>query len=127
MKINLKKKEPELQKASADTEKLMKHLTVEKADAEKTQTVVAKDEVEATKGALEAQKIADEAESAVADANIKLAETLAEVSKLKKEHLTEIKSLLKPPGACRVVLAGVVILNNDFVKAKGEIVITTNE
>lgn len=40
MKINLKKKEPELQKASTDTEKLMKHLTVEKADAEKTQAIV---------------------------------------------------------------------------------------
>jgi hypothetical protein len=46
---------------------------------------------------------------------------------LKKEHLTEIKSLLKPPGACRTVLAGVVILNSDFVKSKGEIIIGTNE
>lgn len=65
---------------------------------------------------MEAKKIADEAEAAVAEANTKLAETLAEVSKLKKEHLTEIKSLLKPPNATRFTLAGVVILNADFIK-----------
>lgn len=47
---------------------------------------------------------------------------MAKVKELKKEHLTEIKSLSSPPEAIRVVLAGVVILNTDLVKKVGEII-----
>lgn len=61
--------------------------------------------------AAEAQKLAEEAAASVADANRILAETLAEVQKLKKEHLVEIKSLGSPPTAVKVTLGGVVILN----------------
>jgi dynein heavy chain len=50
--------------------------------------------------------------------------TLSKVRDLKKEHLTEIKSLSSPPEAVRVVLAGVVIMNTDHVKKVGEIIMT---
>lgn len=60
-----------------------------------------------------------EAEAAVADANTKLQITLAEVSKLKKEHITEIKALGSPPQGVKVTLAGCVILLMDYIKSKG--------
>lgn len=43
-------------------------------------------------------------------------ETLQDVSKLKKEHLIEIKSLGKPPKPVIIILTGVVILNLDTLK-----------
>ena len=48
--------------------------------------------------------------------------TLSKVRDLKKEHLVEVKSLGSPPEAVRVVLAGVVILNTDYIRRNGEIV-----
>lgn len=47
----------------------MGHLKIEKAEADATQKIVAIEEVEATKQQREAEKLASEAESAVADAN----------------------------------------------------------
>jgi len=102
--------QPELEKASAETEKMMAKLSVDKAEADATQKVVAVQEAEATKQEQEARRLAAEAEAAVADANRSLELTLAEVSKLKKEHLVEIKSLGSPPNAVKVTLGGVVIL-----------------
>jgi dynein heavy chain len=68
--------------------------------------------------------LAQKAEAAVAEANNSLAATLAKVSELKKEHLVEVKSLGTPPEAVKITLAGVVILNTDYIKKIGEIIIT---
>lgn len=68
--------------------------------------------------------MAEKAEAAVAEANKSLAATLAKVSELKKEHLVEVKSLGTPPEAVKITLAGVVILNTDYIKKVGEIIIT---
>ena len=54
--------------------------------------------------------------------------TLAEVKKLKKEHLNEIKALSNPPLVIRVVLGGVVILLQDNIKKNGgQIIIKTTD
>jgi len=42
--------------------------------------------------------------------------TLLEVQKLRKEHLVEIKSLISPPKAVRIILGGVVILLSESIK-----------
>lgn len=49
-------------------------------------------------------------------ANIELEATLQEVSKLKKDHIVEVKSLVAPPKAVKVILGGVVILLQDWIK-----------
>lgn len=67
------------------------------------------------------------AEAAVADANRSLELTIVEVQKLRKEHLVEIKSLGSPPLAVKVTLAGVVILNTDYIKKNGEIIMSAKE
>lgn len=51
---------------------------------------------------------------------------MLKVKELQKEHLVEIKSSVSPPEVVRVVLAGVVILNTDFIKKNGEIVYINN-
>lgn len=79
MRIILKDMQPELEKASIETEKMMQKLSVDKAEADTTQKVVSVEEAQATKQAAEATKLAEEAEASVADANRSLAETLAEV------------------------------------------------
>lgn len=51
-----------------------------------------------------------------------------EVKKLKKDHLVEIKSLGSPPNAVKVTLAGVVVLNTDYIKQNGgEIIMKAKE
>lgn len=67
----------------------------------------------------EANKLAREAELAVADANESLAKTLDEVKKLKKEHLVEIKSFTNPSDVIVIVLQAVIILVLDKIKEKG--------
>ena len=53
---------------------------------------------------------------------------MAEVKKLKKDHLNEIKSLANPPSVIRVVLGGVVVLLSDRLKANNaQIVIKTTD
>lgn len=60
----------------------------------------------------------------MAEANNSLAATLIKVSELKKEHLVEVKSLGTPPEAVKITLAGVVIMNTDYIKKVGEIIVT---
>jgi len=53
---------------------------------------------------------------------------LAEVKKLKKDHLNEIRALANPPNVIKVVLGGIVILLQDQIKkVGGQIVIKTVE
>lgn len=59
------------------------------------------------------------AEQSVEEANRSLEATLAEVSKLKKDHLVEVKSLPNPPRACVIILGGMVCLLADVIKKGG--------
>ena len=69
MKIRLAKMEPELKKASEETEKMLDSLKIDKAAADETQRVVSIEEAEASKQEQEARKLAAEAEASVAEAN----------------------------------------------------------
>lgn len=54
--------------------------------------------------------------------------TLAEVFKLKKDHLVEVKALPNPPRACITVLGGMVVMLADYIKdAGGEIIMRNIE
>ena len=51
---------------------------------------------------------------------------MAEVKKLKKDHLNEIKALANPPVVIKVVMGGIVILLQDQIKkVGGQVVIKT--
>ena len=72
MQITLTEMQPELEKASIETEKLMEKLTVDKAEAEEVQKVVSEEEKIANVQKAEATALATEAEEAVAEANTSL-------------------------------------------------------
>lgn len=46
----------------------------------------------------------------MAEANKKLAAAIAEVAKLKKNHIDEVRSLKTPPAASKIILGGMCIL-----------------
>lgn len=119
MRKVLKLMQPELEKSSEETEKMMVKLKVEKEEASEKQKQVAKDEMEASKQAAEARELARDAEQKVADANIILEKTLAEVKKLRKDHLVEVRSFTTPSEVVRLVCQALVILNIDSIKKKG--------
>ncbi len=90
------------------------------------QIVVSAEEKIANEQKAEASALAAEAEASVAEANASLEVTLAEVKKLKKDHLNEIKAFTNPAIVIRVVLGGIVILLQDKIKAAGgQVVIKT--
>ena len=104
----------------------MEKLTVDKAQAEEVQVVVAAEEKIANAQKAEASALAAEAEASVAEANETLEITLTEVKKLKKDHLNEIKAFTNPAIVIRVVLGGVVILLQDKIKSNGGQIIIKN-
>ena len=105
---------------------MMKTIAEEQKEADEKQKIVSVEEAIATKQANEAQKLKDEAEKSVAEANKTLEETLIEVSKLKKDHLVEVKSLPNPPSACITIIGGMTILLQDTLKEKGGAIIVRN-
>ncbi len=50
---------------------------------------------------------------------MKLELAVAEVKKLKKDHIVEVKALKNPPSACVVILGGMCILLLDKLKELG--------
>jgi dynein heavy chain len=69
MKILLGKMEPELKKASEETDKMLERLKIDKADADMTLKIVSVEEAEASIQEQEARKLGAEAEAAVSEAN----------------------------------------------------------
>jgi dynein heavy chain len=102
--------QPKLEVAAKQTAEMMIIIAKEQEEANETQKIVAKDEIVATKQAQEAQVLKDDAQESVREANLILEETLKEVSKLKKDHIVEVKALTKPPEACVVILGALSIL-----------------
>ncbi|KAL4464296.1 hypothetical protein ABPG72_011341 [Tetrahymena utriculariae] len=126
MQIQLTDMQPKLEQAAIDTEQMMKTIEIQQKEADEKQKIVSEEEAIATKSANEAQKLKDEAEKSVEEANKILDETLIEVSKLKKDHLVEVKSLPNPPSACITILGGMTILLQDTLKEKGGQIILRN-
>lgn len=105
----------------------MEKLKVDNEMASKTQIVVSQEEAVAIKQATEANKLAEEAEESVREANEKLNETLKLVAKLRKEHITEIKTFNNPTPTVKLVIKGVVLILMEYVKKAGGKLIIKSE
>lgn len=119
MEENLKIKQPQLEVASVEIEKLIKKIEVDKKEANEQQILVSEEEEVANKQAQEANDIKQTAEVMVADANKKLAQTQEDVKLLETKHLSEIKSFSNPSAAVKLVMGGVCYFLLDQIKAKG--------
>lgn len=92
----------------------------DKKAAEETQKIVSEEEAVANKQAKEAEKTKNEAELGVKTANEKLESAVAEVKKLKKTHIDEVRSLKTPPAAALIILGAMCYLLYDELAAKGQ-------
>lgn len=110
MEKELKVMQPELEKKNVEVGKLMESISIDKEEANKTQKLVAAESEIATQEEKNALEIAEEQEQRCAEANRNLAECLAKVDQLKRDHLTEIKTFTSPTEPVKVVAAGLVIL-----------------
>ncbi|CAD8066256.1 unnamed protein product [Paramecium sonneborni] len=109
---------PEIEKSQQESSRMMEKLKQEKDQAFYQESLLSEDETQANFQQIQATKLANEATQAVKEVNLLLDQTLQDVSKLKKEHLIEIKSLGKPPKPVVIILTGVVILNLDNLRSQ---------
>jgi dynein heavy chain len=72
--------------------------------------MVAEEEVIVSKAASEALGIKEMCDNEVKEANEKLDAAVAEVKKLKKAHIDEVRSLKTPPAAAVTILGGMCYL-----------------
>ena len=112
---------PELDISAAETDKVMKQITIDKKEADETQLIVSQEEELANKEANAANIIKKRAEESVTEANKILEGAVAEVKKLKKEHIQEVKSLKTPPPASLDILGAMCYLLQDKLREKGQI------
>ena len=118
---DIKKLEPVLVVKGAEAAVLIETVKVEKADAEKTKTLVEADEAVVGKQAAETKAIADDAQKDLDEALPALEKALKALDALKKDDITEIRNFSTPPPLVQTVLEAVCVLlgeKTDWKSAK---------
>ena len=110
MQKNLIDLQPELQRLSNETEKIMVVIERETADAEKKKEVVGADEAAANEAAAAAQAIKDDCDSDLQEAIPALNAALGALNTLKPADITIVKSMKNPPSAVKLVLEAVCVI-----------------
>jgi dynein heavy chain len=121
MKEHLKEKQLIVEQSQKDCEAMLETIVFEKRAAEQQREIVIKDSERIGKEEKQCTIIAEEAEADLAIALPALESALAQVDKLDKSAITEIKAYSKPPAAVERVLSCVMILmgrHTDWATAK---------
>ncbi|CAK81273.1 unnamed protein product (macronuclear) [Paramecium tetraurelia] len=110
---------PILEQAVKDAQDFVRVLQEEQHKSQVIRDQVLEDEQVAEQEQQKASQLQETCKQRVSKVNVELEQTLQEVQKLKKEHLVEIKSLVQPTRAVKVILGGAVILLSDHIKYTG--------
>jgi dynein heavy chain len=110
LQIMLTEKKPVLEKTQKEVAEMMIVITKDKAAAEEVSAVVAAEEEGASVKAAKTQDIKDDAQRDLDEALPALEAAVQCLKKLKKDHITEVKSLNKPPAGVRLCLEAICIL-----------------
>ncbi|CAD8124635.1 unnamed protein product [Paramecium sonneborni] len=110
---------PILEQAVKDTQEIVTVLQEEQKRSQGIRDQVMEDEQIAEQEQNKATLLQETCQQKVQKVNAELEQTLQEVQKLKKEHLVEIKSLIQPTRAIKIILGGAVILLSDHMKYTG--------
>lgn len=110
MKIVLKAKEEKLAIKQEEVDSLMKEIAISKAAAEakKEEVQAVKDKLQVDRDHVQRQK--DQAQGALEKAEPALKAAIDAVNNIKPNDINDIKRLIKPPDAVKVVLDAVLIL-----------------
>jgi dynein heavy chain len=122
MQIELTALEPQLQKKSEDTAKLMDKLAVDQEKADAVRKVVLEDEAVAKVKAEETKSIADDAQRDLNLALPALENAIKALDALDKNDISEIRVFNNPPDMVRTVMEAICICFNtkpDWATAKG--------
>ena len=106
----LKKLQPVLTKAAADTAALLVQLEVDQKDADAAAEVAAKDEAETAKVAREVAAIQADCQKDLDEALPAYYSALKALDSLDKKQIQEVKSFAKPPRLVEVVMSAVCLL-----------------
>jgi dynein heavy chain len=101
--------QPELEKATVETEAAMVTIAAETVEADKIKEVVAKDEATASEEAARVKAIKEECEGDLAEAMPLLNAAIAALDTLTKNDITEVKGMKAPPPAVKLVMKAVCI------------------
>jgi dynein heavy chain len=109
MRISLEKKRMVVNESQRNCEQLLEKIVADKRAAKDSQNAVELESKRIQKEKIECESIASEAKTELAIALPALEEALAQVEKLDKSSITEIKAYSNPPSAVEKVLSCVMI------------------
>ncbi|KAH6558350.1 hypothetical protein KP509_1Z068500 [Ceratopteris richardii] len=110
MKKELEALQPVLIKTAEETDSLLKIITRDRKEAEKTRETVEQEEAVANVKAKEAESIKADCESELAVAMPMLESALSALDTLTKSDITEVKAMKNPPGPVKLVMEACCIM-----------------
>lgn len=110
MQKNLIALQPKLQQATCDTDALLDKIKVDREEANKVEAMVNTERETCNKQKAEAEAIAESCQKDLAQAMPALEAAIAALKSLKKNDITEIKAMQKPPDAVKLVLEAVCLM-----------------
>ncbi|KAJ1562895.1 Dynein heavy chain 7, axonemal, partial [Nowakowskiella sp. JEL0078] len=110
MQVELNALKPQLIKANAETDDIMKIIQSESVEVEKKRELVKVDEEVANKKASEAKAIKEDCEADLSQALPALEAALEALDTLKPQDISMVKSMKNPPGAVKVVMEAICIM-----------------
>jgi dynein heavy chain len=110
MQQELVELQPQLKVTQEEVEKMMVTITIDKASADETRTIVEKEEEVATAKAAATKAIADDAQADLDEALPALEAAVQCLSKLKKADIDEVKAFSSPSSGVRLTMEAACIM-----------------
>merc|ERR1711892_1632521 len=110
MKKDIIALQPELEKTSIETQKIMEKIAIDKVDVDAKKEVVLADEATANAAAASAKEIKTECETDLAVAMPALQSAVSALNTLKPSDISNLKSMSSPPELVRTVLEAICIM-----------------
>ena len=110
MQAELVALQPKLVQAGVEADELMVQIQKDSKEAEATRAVVAREEAAAAVKADEAQAIKTECEAGLAEALPALEAAVKALQTLKRDDITEVKSMKNPPAGVKLTMEAVCVM-----------------
>ncbi|KAJ3657289.1 hypothetical protein Zmor_009105 [Zophobas morio] len=110
LQASLEEMKPALEAAKLDAETMIEQIARDQLVAEETKEVVEKEEIEASKKALDTQTIAEDAQRDLDEAMPDLLAAEASLKSLNKNDISEVRSMKRPPAGVIYVIESICII-----------------
>lgn len=110
MQNQLSELKPYLEKTAADTKQLMDQIYKDQEEADKVRVTITMEEAEVSVQTKEIQKMKDEAEADLLEAQPALDRAIKALNTLNKKDVGELKTFLNPPAGVLLVMEAICVL-----------------